>query len=178
MAIVATVLTTAVPASAGLDIEDYLPPPQQPSSADEARRQHARVLAERAQAHHIAAEKARLRAAESARQAAVLMERPAGEQLLEARCLNCHPMELVLLTPRTRLAWEALIWRMQWINGAELESGERPIIAAYLTTVRPAPRRRAVFELIALGLLLTIPAVFVLRHLRRTTPRTSPENPT
>jgi len=153
---------------AGLDVADYMPQQEQRLSGGDARQQEAQVLSEQLAAQRLAAQVAELEARAEARLALERASRPLGERLMEQRCLTCHPVELIMSQPRSRLAWTALIWRMQWINGAVLEAGEREVIGAWLAEKRGAPARRAVIEWAALALaLLLIVAYPVWRFWRR-----------
>jgi competence ComEA-like helix-hairpin-helix protein len=78
---------------------------------------------------------------------------PNGEEVFLNRCSNCHGTERVLVAPRTRAGWEAVIAEMV-NNGAQLEAGESEAILAFLTdrhglvNVNSAKAE----ELVALGL--------------------------
>ncbi|MCC5983621.1 MAG: hypothetical protein JJU42_04570 [Rhodobacteraceae bacterium] len=123
-------------AQAGTDWGDFetemgvLPP-------DEAAEMRERIAAE------IAAERAR---DEAARQAALLeaeriaaerAARPLGEQLVEARCLSCHDVEQIDSTTLGAPGWTITVIRMEWLNGARLEPGERAVIVSYLSARNP-----------------------------------------
>jgi competence ComEA-like helix-hairpin-helix protein len=57
---------------------------------------------------------------------------PNGEEVFLNRCSNCHGTERVLVAPRTKAGWEAVIAEMV-NNGAQLEAGESEAIVAFLT---------------------------------------------
>jgi len=109
---------------------------------DEAAEMRERIAAE------IAAERARN---EAARQAALLeaeriaaerAARPLGEQLLEARCLSCHDVGQIDLTRLGAPGWTITVLRMEWLNGARLEPGERAVIIGHLAARHPDRNRK------------------------------------
>jgi hypothetical protein len=160
-------LIASFAAHGGLDIDQYMPPAQAPLETVEAMRQKERVAREQEEAQRQAAEQARRDAAERARLAAELAARPHAVRLIEQRCLGCHDLAALELTPRTRLGWEWVTLRMQWLNGAELERGERSLIAAHLAQARPAPTRRVLVEYLALALVAVLAAWQVWRRWHR-----------
>jgi len=104
---------------------------------DEAAEMRERIAAE------IAAERARDEAArqaalrEAERIAAVRAARPVGEQLVEARCLSCHDVGQIDLTRLGAPGWTITVLRMEWLNGARLEPGERAVIIGHLADRHP-----------------------------------------
>ena len=108
---------------------------------DEAAEVRERIAAE------IAAERAR---DETARQEALLeaeriaaerAARPLGEQLLEARCLSCHDVGQIERTSLGTPGWTITVLRMEWLNGARLELGERALIIGHLAARHPDRNR-------------------------------------
>lgn len=104
---------------------------------DEAAEMRARIAAE------IAAERARDEAAQQAalleaeRIAAERAARPLGEQLVEARCLSCHDAGQIDRTSLGAPGWTITVIRMEWLNGARLEPGERAVIVGHLSARNP-----------------------------------------
>jgi competence ComEA-like helix-hairpin-helix protein len=56
-----------------------------------------------------------------------------GEEVFLNRCSTCHPTERALVAPRTKKGWEGVLAEMVDNNGAQLETGEREAILAFLT---------------------------------------------
>ena len=56
-----------------------------------------------------------------------------GEEVFLNRCSTCHAAERALVAPRTRKGWEGVLAEMVDNNGAQLETGEREAILAFLT---------------------------------------------
>lgn len=108
---------------------------------DEAAAMRARIAAE------IAAERAQAEAdrqialAEAERIAAERAARPLGEQLVEARCLSCHDAGQIELSRLGTPGWTITVLRMEWLNGARLEPGERAVIIGHLADRHPDRNR-------------------------------------
>lgn len=121
----------ALPARAEMAGEDYQTEAGSlsPEEREAARQRLARqIAAERARAE-AAAQKAE---AEAEALAAARAARPPGEQLVEARCLTCHDRRQIDAAEFGPLGWTITVLRMQLLNGAELQSGERRVIASHL----------------------------------------------
>lgn len=88
----------------------------------------AEIAAERARED----EARRSAQAEAERIAADRAARPFGERLVEARCLICHDAGQIERTALGAPGWTVTVLRMEWLNGARLETGERVAIVAYL----------------------------------------------
>lgn len=138
-------LCTAGIASADIDPKDYAAPgavtpskpPQQLRAEVEAEIEaERRREAERVQAEQ---EAARQRERE-------LAARPLAVRLLEARCTACHEPAYFEDREHSRIGWELVILRMQWLNGAELGAGERSVIATHLAEKRPASMVRVLLD--------------------------------
>lgn len=63
--------------------------------------------------------------------------RPLGERLVEARCLTCHDAGQIDRTALGAPGWTVTVVRMEWLNGARLEPGERAVIVAHLAARHP-----------------------------------------
>lgn len=77
-----------------------------------------------------------------------------GEEVFLNRCSTCHPTERALVAPRTKKGWEAVLAEMVDNNGAQLETGEREAILAFLTERHGLVNVNAAAagDLVALGL--------------------------
>lgn len=94
--------------------------------------------------------------------------RPYPQRLTEERCGRCHSLERYTRTPRTRLGWEWTVARMQLVNGAALDPGERPVIVGYLSKTYGAPLAQAVAEWTVIALIAALPVVWwLVRRWRR-----------
>jgi hypothetical protein len=104
---------------------------------DEAAEMRERIATEIAaeRARDEATQQAALREAE--RIAAERAARPLGEQLVEARCLSCHDAGQIDLTHLGAPGWTITVLRMEWLNGARLEPGERAVIIGHLAARHP-----------------------------------------
>ena len=72
---------------------------------------------------------------------------PFPVRLTHSRCTtSCHTEENYVGRRHNRIGWELVILRMQYLNDAELQDGERGIIAAHLAEAYPATGRAAVIE--------------------------------
>ncbi|HRP74765.1 MAG TPA: hypothetical protein PK725_00795 [Rhodocyclaceae bacterium] len=161
------VLTVAAvvfcPAAYGeMEGDEYLPPAP-PLSQEEVLERREKVLEEARQAR-IAADAQQ--EAEQLRREQELAARPPAQRLLELRCTGCHEIELVTLKPRTTFGWAWVTLRMQWINGAVLEPGERTRIATYLADHHRAPPRRALIELAVAAMIVALLAGLSWRAIR------------
>lgn len=153
------------------DVDGYLLPPAI-GDEHEARIQRERIVREIEAAREAAHREAEALAREQKRNEQELAERPPAVQLIEARCANCHEDDTIFAKGRSRLGWEAVVLRMKWLNGADLKSGERPVIASWLATEYGVPAWQTASELLALfG--STVAAVWVARTMnaRRTRER-------
>jgi hypothetical protein len=106
----------------------------------------------RAEAARAAEETARLA------RAAELAARPYGIRLLEARCDTvCHGVDRFEQTRHSWLGWQAVILRMQYLNGATLDPGERADLARHLAAAQPASIALAAIEYAIPPVLLATP---------------------
>lgn len=140
--IVLVCVMLALPARAEMAGEDYQTEADSLSPEDrEAARQRlaGQIALERARAE----DAARKAEAEAEARAAARALRPPGEQLVEARCLTCHDRHQIDAAELGPLGWNITVLRMQWLNGAELQSGERRVIASHLAA---ADKGRAAME--------------------------------
>ncbi|MFN4101643.1 MAG: hypothetical protein ACK4GT_17915, partial [Pararhodobacter sp.] len=110
-------------------------------TAPERAEMRARLAAE------IAVERAREEAArraseaEAERVATERAARPLGERLVEARCLTCHDAGQIDRIAYGTPGWTVTVARMEWLNGASLEPGERAVIVAHLAARHPDRNR-------------------------------------
>lgn len=95
-----------------------------------------------------AAEREREAAAEQARREvqARLAARPLGVRLVESRCGACHGPEALRDQRYTRLGWWSVLLRMEYVNGARFDAGERSVIVGHLAVSQPAGGIRAAAE--------------------------------
>lgn len=123
-------------AAAELDAEAYQTKAGALTDAERAA-MRARLAAEIAEER--AREEAARRAAEAEteRIAVERAARPLGERLVEARCLSCHDAGQIDRTILGTPGWTITVIRMEWLNGARLEPGERPVIVGYLADRHP-----------------------------------------
>lgn len=94
-------------------------------------------------------ERERLAQEEQARREreAALAARPLGVRLVEARCSVCHPAaDYFDSRGRTYIGWWLTVLRMEILNGARIEAGERGPIVARLASAYPASTLRRVAE--------------------------------
>lgn len=101
------------------------------------------------------------RAAEEARRLAreaELAARPYGVRLLEARCETvCHGLDRLAQARHGWLGWQAVILRMQHLNGALLDPGDRGDLARHLAAAQPASPGEAALEYAVLPAALAVP---------------------
>lgn len=150
-----------------MDIDQYMPPVESDLTEEERQRQQEAVQRQIEEARQRAAEQARKEAEDRRQREAELAARPYPVRLTETRCLGCHGMETLLEQRRTRIGWELVALRMQRLNGAQLEPGERAVIAAHLARTYPPPRHRRLAEPLVLILVSALPVLLIWRWLRR-----------
>jgi mono/diheme cytochrome c family protein len=75
-----------------------------------------------------------------------LAARPLGERLVEARCGTCHGPDYLRDHRYGRLGWWSVLLRMEYINGARFEGGERGVIVDRLVATQPATGARLALE--------------------------------
>lgn len=101
------------------------------------------------------------RAAEEAARLAREAERaarPYGVRLLEARCETvCHGHDRFAHTRHGWLGWQMVILRMEHLNGALLDTGERGDLARHLAETQPASLGEAALEYATLPAALAAP---------------------
>lgn len=94
------------------------------------------------------AEATRARELEAERlEQARLAARPPSEVLVEENCTLCHDAGNYNQAGHTLVGWLGVIARMEWVNGAELHSGQRLMIARHLAEAYPASPNQAVLEI-------------------------------
>lgn len=137
-----------------------------------AERQHMaeQLERERAQAAEREARQAAERAAAAEAERRLMLARPPGERLLEARCSSCHRPEVVAGKRHTALGWRVVVERMRWWHGADVPRDDVAPIVAHLATTRPATGGQAVLEW-AVPAAATVSMLFAatvyIRRLRR-----------
>lgn len=150
-------LFTAAPASGEMEDREY-------ESAEAAK--PAKVLERRkreieAELQAEARREEEARAAEEAARLAreaELAARPYGVRLLEARCETvCHGLDRFAHTRHGWLGWQAVILRMQHLNGALFDPGERDDLARHLVQTQSASLGEAALEYATLPAALALP---------------------
>jgi hypothetical protein len=163
--VVATLVALSRPAVAEMSADDYqtgarrLTPAQQAQEAERIRRERE---------HTEAVEREREAQAEQARrdEQARLAARPLGVRLVETRCGACHGADYLRDHRYGWLGWWSVLLRMEYVNGARFEAGERRVIVAHLASSLPATSTRAGFEWTAAAALpaLLLAVAWVLRR--------------
>lgn len=150
-------LLAAVPAGAEMEDREY-------ESAEAVKPAH--VLERRTREIEAAsrAADARAEAARAAEETARLARetelaaRPYGVRLLEARCdTECHGLDRFAHTRHGWLGWQAVILRMQHLNDALLDPGDRADLARHLASAQPASNAWAALEWLLLISALATP---------------------
>lgn len=156
----------ACPARGEMSAGDYQAGSRRMSNADRAR-ESARVAEE----HERAAVAAQDREAEAAEQKAALQARrqamPPGARLVEDRCTTCHTTDVLSAYRRGWLGWWAIVLRMEMLNGARIDSGERREIVAHLSSRQRGSLARTAAEWTVLLAVLGSPMVLGLWWRRR-----------
>lgn len=93
-------------------------------------------------------------AANAAARLAELAARPYPVRLLESRCTACHKAGHYMEQSHTLPGWWFVVLRMKYLNDAELEAADIPVLASHLTAIRGAGGLVAVLEYAALPALL------------------------
>jgi len=148
----------AVPQAAGeMEDRDYESTEAAKPKRETARR-HREIEAElQAEARREEEVRAAEEAVRLAREAE-LAARPYGVRLLEARCETvCHGLDRFAHTRHSWLGWQAVILRMQHLNDALLDPGERADLARHLATAQPASLAAAATEYAIPPVLLAAP---------------------
>ena len=149
-------LTAASPAGGEMEGEDYEPVEVRVPARDLERRKREIEVELQAEARREEEARAAEEAARLAR-AAELAARPYGVRLLEARCDTvCHGLERITQTRHSWLGWQAVILRMEFLNGALLDPGERDDLAKHLAETLPAGIWRTLIEYGSLPLTLVL----------------------
>jgi hypothetical protein len=138
------ILCLAGPAMAEMEGSEYLP-----GGALDARERQAlaaRIAEEQRREAEAAARREDDIRAEQARLAAVAARRPLPERLLEARCGNCHALDVLAAQRHTWLGWHFTLARMRWWNGAEMDFQDMRVLADHLAQRQPARGTRRILE--------------------------------
>ena len=93
-------------------------------------------------------------AANAAARLAELAARPYPVRLLESRCTECHKAGHYMEQSHSLPGWWFVVLRMKYLNDAELEIADIPVLASHLTAIRGAGGLVAVVEYAALPALL------------------------
>ena len=93
-------------------------------------------------------------AANAAARLAELAARPYPVRLLESRCTACHKAGHYMEQSHTLPGWWFVVLRMKYLNDAELEAADIPVLATHLTAIRGAGGIVASMEYAALPALL------------------------
>ena len=87
---------------------------------------------------------------------------PYPVRLTRNRCTGCHSTGNFEQQRHNRIGWELVVLRMQYLNEAKLESGERAVIAAHLAASFPATGAAAMQEAIEQLAFALVPVGMVL----------------
>lgn len=136
---------------------------------DEARQEEvrARIRAELEAARIRAAEEEERRRQEEAERQRAWEALPLPYRLTVTHCSGCHPAEAYESKAYTRLGWELTLMRMRYLNGMELEPGERTQIVSYLVENHPASTGRAIMEVVVGVIMLATPFFAIWWFVRR-----------
>lgn len=136
------VLFLAGPGNAEMGSADYAA--EGASMSEEERRRMFDALEAEAEA-------ARKREADADAEAERLVQarlaaRSPAEIVVEEQCTLCHDAGNYTSAGHTLVGWLGVVLRMEWVNGAQLESGQRWMIGRHLAESHPAPPITAVIE--------------------------------
>jgi mono/diheme cytochrome c family protein len=143
--LIAALLAAPTPGAAEMSSDEYesggrrLTPAQRAQEAERVRQERERAEA---------LEREREAQAEQQRrdEQARLAARPLGVRLVEARCGACHGPEFLRDHRYGRLGWWSVLLRMEYVNGAHFEAGDRGVIVDHLVASRPASGARLALE--------------------------------
>lgn len=154
------------PAFAEMSAGEYQPGARRLTPAQRAEEEE-RIRQERQRAETVEREQAaragQARLADEARLAA----RPLGVRLIESRCGVCHGPEFLRQHRYGWLGWWAVLLRMQYVNGASFEAGERRVIVAHLAANHSAGALRTALEWAAAATVLGLALIAGWRLRRR-----------
>lgn len=150
-------LLAAAPASGEMEDREYeSAEAAKPAQVIERRKREieAELQAEARREEEVRAAEEAVRLAREAELAA----RPYGVRLLEARCETvCHGFDRFAHVRHGWLGWQAVILRMQHLNGALLDPGERADLARHLASTQAASLEEAMLEYSVLPAMLAVP---------------------
>jgi hypothetical protein len=152
---------------------DYQTGSRRLSKAQRAQEQ-SRVDAERERSERLEAEQLAMEQAARRAEEERLAARPAGVKLVEARCGTCHAPEFIQGHTDSYLGWWLIAMRMELLNGARLQAGERHVIVAHLATTQPSGALRSAVQWSALAMIpagLIASTFLVIRRYRRSSSR-------
>lgn len=115
-------------------------------SEQERKRLEAAFAADRAREAELQRQEEEREAARLAAEKAAWEALPASVRLMRTRCTACHAADNFVNQRHNRIGWELVVLRMQVLNEAALDLGERGVIAAQLTESYPATGREAWVE--------------------------------
>lgn len=125
------------PARADVDVADY-----QTRGAVRSERERQRLQVEfarqREQEERRARSEAEAQAHLAAAEAVRLAARPYPLRLTDSRCTVCHAATNFQQQAHTWPGWLAVVLRMKYLNHAELEPAEIPVIVGHLAATYPA----------------------------------------
>lgn len=136
-------------------------------SADERAAVRARLAEEIAGERARVEEAAKAAAAEVRRREAEWAAQPLGDRLVETRCLTCHDQAQIDAAEFGTLGWTMTVLRMDLLNGARLEHGERSEIVRHLADRNPGRSRWEWTAAVIAGVTAAGAAAFGLRRLRQ-----------
>lgn len=87
---------------------------------------------------------------------------PASVRLIRTRCTVCHAADNFKNQRHNRIGWELVILRMQVLNDAPINPGERSVIAAKLAESYPATESAAWVEALQQLAVALLPVCFWL----------------
>lgn len=87
---------------------------------------------------------------------------PYPVRLTRNRCTACHSADNFEQQRHNRIGWELVVLRMQYLNDAKLEPGERAIIAGHLSAAFPATGVAAMREALEQLAIALVPAALFL----------------
>lgn len=144
------------PLHAGMNVEQYLPPPSVIESDEARQRVEKQIEHERKQAEILQQQQAAEREAESLKQEMERQQRPFAVKLVEQRCLTCHTPDVLEQQSRSLLHWALVVQRMHRLNGAPLESGDTLVIAKHLAQQSGVSPLRTLVEYFVLALVILV----------------------
>jgi len=116
--------------------DDYRSTTELASPAQRERRA-GELAAERQREAQAQARREAQAAARQAEHERVLLQRPPGERLLQARCTACHTLHVLDGQGRNYLGWRWTVERMRWWHGARVSAADSDLVARHLAFTYP-----------------------------------------